>query len=218
MIIAMLGGLLAPAAQDESENTTVERFQTPIVVQQQSEVTTEIVPPAPPRRGNSVFNIPKTSTPYEEATESNEVGYNLHEVDEVVGCTSPRCRKKDCDGCYKDACNRCGGRGCNYCCHRNRKRLRVKSSCNMPLHFAYFPDTHGYYYFQPYHHDHIARHIGLISIVGGDKRAPYSTEYFAKFYTDVLGVEAKRPQKLPVLGPTSEESNELPDLEELLKK
>jgi|GEM_PF-4048236 len=218
ILIAILGGLLTPAAQDESENTTIERFHPPIVLQQQVDATTDIAPPAPSGRNSSVSSSIESSAPYEEVFESNESGYTLHEVNNVVGCTSnSRCQKGG-HRSSKDRCGKCENYGCDDCSWRNPEYLHSKSSCNMPLHFAYFPDTHGYYYFLPYHHDHIDRHIGLISVLGGDKRAPYSSAYFAKFYTDVLGVDAKRPQKLPNLRPTSDAVNELPTLEELLKK
>jgi hypothetical protein len=45
-------------------------------------------------------------------------------------------------------------------------------------HYSYYPPMHGYYYFRPYHHCHIARHQSLVSCWGGDPRNPYSNEIF----------------------------------------
>ncbi len=49
-------------------------------------------------------------------------------------------------------------------------------------HYPYFPPMHGYYYFRPYHHSHIARHQSLVAGWGGDPRNPYSNAIFQAVY------------------------------------
>jgi len=56
------------------------------------------------------------------------------------------------------------------------------NACNMPQHYAYFPAMHGYYYFRPYHHSHIAKHQQIASSWGADPRFPYSNEIFKTVY------------------------------------
>ena len=74
-------------------------------------------------------------------------------------------------------------------------------------HYAYYPKFHGYYYFRPYNHIHVERDAALAAAMGGDVRAPYSTEFlkpmFASFSTTnpVPPQAVKRPfdAKLPNL-------------------
>ncbi len=43
----------------------------------------------------------------------------------------------------------------------------------MPQHMAYFPDSHGYYYFKPYNFQHLPQHQQFVASFGGDTRNPY---------------------------------------------
>jgi len=68
---------------------------------------------------------------------------------------------------------RCDGRACT---------CPLCGACNMPQHYAYFPAMHGYYYFRPYHHSHIAKHQQIAASWGADPRFPYSNEIFKTVY------------------------------------
>ncbi len=67
----------------------------------------------------------------------------------------------------------CGGRACT---------CALCGGCNMPQHYPYFPAMHGYYYFRPYHHSHIAKHQQIAAAWGADPRFPYSNEIFKTVY------------------------------------
>ncbi|WP_166823884.1 hypothetical protein [Thalassoroseus pseudoceratinae] len=74
-------------------------------------------------------------------------------------------------------------------------------------HYAYYPKFHGYYYFRPYNYIHVERDAALAAAMGGDVRAPYSTEFlkpmFQSFATNspLPPQDEKRPfdAKLPKL-------------------
>jgi hypothetical protein len=38
---------------------------------------------------------------------------------------------------------------------------------------AYYPESHGYYYFQPYNYQHLPAHQQFVASFGGDIRNPY---------------------------------------------
>ena len=61
----------------------------------------------------------------------------------------------DCDGECLAGCPAC----CGTCaCHSGHCCLGLTCSpCNMLPHYPYFPAMHGYYYFRPYHHSHVAQ-------------------------------------------------------------
>lgn len=45
----------------------------------------------------------------------------------------------------------------------------------MPLHMAYHPESHGYYYLKPYNYQHLPVHQEFAASFGGDPRNPYDT-------------------------------------------
>ena len=57
---------------------------------------------------------------------------------------------------------------------------------------------HGYYYFRPYHHSHIARHQTLVAGWGGDPRNPYSNAIFQTVYA---GTAPQQEAPLPIPTP-----------------
>ena len=86
--------------------------------------------------------------------------------------------KEAADSCPTDshpAGSGCGhdvGLGCWWC--SNRFRASSHSACSMPPHYPYFPSMHGYYYFRPYHHSHLAEQQNLAAQWGEDPRMPYA--------------------------------------------
>ncbi|GAB4137482.1 MAG: hypothetical protein Tsb009_05050 [Planctomycetaceae bacterium] len=85
----------------------------------------------------------------------------------------------------------------------------------MPLHFAYYPEKHGYYYFRPYNYQHILEHQQIAPLLGADPQAPYETEMFQKFYAAVPDIDLG-PKQDETLQAISPEDKELPNLEDLL--
>ena len=81
-------------------------------------------------------------------------------------------------GC-QSGCRQRKESGRHGCC---LSRCCENSTCDMPPHFPYAPADHGYYYFRPYNYTHVFEHQALISSLGGDPRAPYSTADFARYY------------------------------------
>jgi hypothetical protein len=60
---------------------------------------------------------------------------------------------------------------------------------------------HGYYYFRPYHHSHIAAHQAVVAGWGGDPRNPYSNAiYRAVYAASGQGQDAPLPIP-PVVSP-----------------
>ncbi len=70
-----------------------------------------------------------------------------------------------------DCCDPCGS-GCRGKC----------AMCRMFPHYAYYPAMHGYYYFRPYHHSHLATQQAFVMRFGGDPRHPYANEVFGQVY------------------------------------
>jgi hypothetical protein len=58
------------------------------------------------------------------------------------------------------------------------------STCGLVQHYPYYPMLHGYYYFHPYHHDHVIAHQGFASSFGLDPRNPYSNDFFKAIYAE----------------------------------
>lgn len=62
--------------------------------------------------------------------------------------------------------------------------LGSSRGCDMPLHYAYYPPMHGYYYLHPYHHSHIPAHQAIAARLGMDPRNPYSNDFFKLIYAE----------------------------------
>jgi len=77
----------------------------------------------------------------------------------------------------------------------------IDSTCDMQPHCPYFPANHGYYYFRPYHHSHIAAHQASVASWGGDRRNPYSNAIFSRIYAEY---DAARSIGAPPSAPTSQ--------------
>jgi hypothetical protein len=60
-------------------------------------------------------------------------------------------------------------------------------------HCTYFPASHGYYYFRPYHHSHIAIQQHFVRQWGGDPRNPYDNAIFEGIYDGVVSGDLDMP-------------------------
>lgn len=76
---------------------------------------------------------------------------------------------------------------CSECCEDEFPGLFWcrHSTCDMLERVWYFPESHGYYYFRPYNHNHIGQHQNLATQWGIDPRNPYSNEIFQGIYQTV---------------------------------
>ncbi|MEX0704137.1 MAG: hypothetical protein WD069_18705 [Planctomycetales bacterium] len=124
------------------------------------------------------------------------------------------------DGGWCNACGACNDRTCREELHYYfSKGCRCRSTCDMPPHFPYFPEYHGYYYFRPYNWQHVWMHQALAPMLGEAPHTPYATTAFDAIYEQVLPAgheeEDTARQTLP-FSPGLERG--LPDLEELLKE
>jgi hypothetical protein len=100
------------------------------------------------------------------------------------GCQAEACCDSDCCGCGDcGAC--CGPDPLRRCCRALHRLHRcLNSTCDMPPHYPYFPPMHGYYYFRPYHHSHLASQQDFVASWGGDPRNPYANEIFQRVYAE----------------------------------
>lgn len=57
-------------------------------------------------------------------------------------------------------------------------------ACGLVQHHAYYPPMHGYYYFHPYHHEHVPMQQAFASSFGLDPRNPYSNDFFKAIYAE----------------------------------
>jgi len=91
------------------------------------------------------------------------------------------------------ACEECAaGNACGGC---GKVDDILCSSCDMGLHYPYFPAMHGYYYFRPYHHSHIPRQQLFVESWGGDRRNPYSNQVFQLVYEQYKADKASGEHK-----------------------
>jgi hypothetical protein len=103
-----------------------------------------------------------------------------------------------------------GGGRCSKCCR--------DSTCDMYQHMPYFPVNHGYYYFRPYNYVHVWKHQQWVTTIGGDPRNPYSRALFIPIYEQFENTTYEPDQKpSSTLNTLPTISNQLPDLEKLLK-
>jgi hypothetical protein len=72
-------------------------------------------------------------------------------------------------------------------------------------HYAYYPENHGHYYFQPYNWEHYSRDMAFLLGVG--HVAPYSEE----------GLHELKPTTVPEQPLIHVRREKLPNLEDLLK-
>ncbi len=122
--------------------------------------------PAAPLPGELLLQEPDPLVPYPE---------DIPIVESGEGCAECEGEGGSC-GC----CSICGNR----CQHHCFAAKWTGSTCNMMQHHAYFPAMHGYYYFRPYHHAHIAEQQQSVAGWGGDPRNPYANEIFKKVYAE----------------------------------
>jgi hypothetical protein len=118
-----------------------------------------------------------------------------------------------CHDCFGDGLAGCVDLyffGLFYGCH---------STCNMPLHYPYYPPHHGYYTFKPYNFLHVFDDQALAPSLRGDPRTPYATLQFEAFYAEAgVDSDVSLPEaKDLALQPLRRRTRPLPDLEELLK-
>jgi len=92
----------------------------------------------------------------------------------------------------------------------------LHSTCDMPLHFAYYPAHHGYYYFRPYNYTHVLADQAIAPTLGGDWRMPYATLQFRDMYAAMQIGRPVAEDLSMTIKPVSPMSPRLPKLEELL--
>ena len=153
-------------------------------------------PPAPNGKSkkSNANSVPGDDVPY--VTSPVHESPQLLEVNEV----------------FADEGYACGAGGCDDWCYRKHW---CRSTCDMPPHYAYPPESHGYYYFRPYNYRHVLFAQQIAPLLGADPIAPYETEMFQKFYADVPDIDLgnKGDDTLKSITP---EIEELPNLEDLL--
>jgi hypothetical protein len=72
---------------------------------------------------------------------------------------------------------------------------------DMPQHYPYFPEMHGYYYFRPYNYVHVPQQQEFVGSYGGDRRDPYSNELFKVIYAEFKAtLREKTPEIMPGAG------------------
>lgn len=89
-----------------------------------------------------------------------------------------------------------------------------RSTCDMPPHFAYYPQYHGYYYFRPYNWEHVWMHQTLAPMLGEAPHTPYATTAFEPIYAQLPPEALPDRQTLPL---TPGLEHRLPSLEDLLR-
>ncbi len=108
-----------------------------------------------------------------EFSEGESVEWGSETSENCESCSANACGSSCGDGCG----NGCGS--CGSCGHKCGCGL-----CEMPQHHAYYPVMHGYYYFRPYHHSHVAQQQLTATSWGEDPRAPYANSVFQKVYEE----------------------------------
>lgn len=86
-----------------------------------------------------------------------------------------------------------------------------QGSGNMPQHYAYFPAMHGYYYFHPYHYTQVVADQEFVSSFGGDRRNPYSNDFFKVIYAEYRAAEREgspEPIATPLPAPIPSKANQ----------
>lgn len=124
-------------------------------------------------------------------------------------------------GCYSgdgSGCSQCDCKGPSkwkLCKHTLHHAFKCRCDCDLIPHYAYYPEYHGYYYFLPYNHMHLAQHIGYAMSWGGSATSPYAEPHFTSIYE---AHESEDDRKLLGLVPRLPpfEETPLPDLESLL--
>lgn len=107
---------------------------------------------------------------HRSAAPTHHVGV-AHVGDDFDACDS-------CDSC--DSCDKHHSCRCWRCC--------VRSTCDMVPHAWYrYPESHGYYYFRPYHYTHVDLQREFITSIGGDHRSPYVDGLFEDIYREMEG-------------------------------
>ncbi len=98
-------------------------------------------------------------------------------------------------GCASSSCG-CGGG------HNGEYLADCFNTCNMPPHYRYFPQSHGNYYFRPYHYLTILHQQDAVRRYGGDPRHPYDNSFFEALYEQVESGEEREdvtpPEPLPL--------------------
>ena len=83
-------------------------------------------------------------------------------------------------------------------------------------HFPYFPKDHGYHSYRPYNYIHVLEHQYQALTIGGDPRAPYANNQFAKIYEKVGGGKYEELDQAQMSVPRLDRIEQpLPQLEEV---
>jgi hypothetical protein len=101
------------------------------------------------------------------------------QIVKTAPCESGPCVSSAC------GCSSCGS-GCCRCCENC-------ASCQMPQHYPYPAEMHGYYYLLPYHHSHLRLQQSFVASWGGDPRAPYANEIFEQVYSASAKDKSRTP-------------------------
>jgi hypothetical protein len=205
----------APAASDWSPTRVESRPLAQVAGQAAAQDANSKLPP-PPVGENTV---PTPAVPYDRAPasggNSGPMGSSTMMGGDCVG--SPQ--MTPVDQVFVDGDPGCGSCGPTECCSDWCKKcwwFGKHSTCDMPQHFPYPPEFHGYYYFLPYNYVHVLQHQQIAPMLGSVPFAPYETD-LQKVYVDAVGEkEATRPAGDGVLKPLNPDTGKLPDLEELL--
>ncbi len=111
---------------------------------------------------------------------------------------------------YGDECNN----GCCWLdeCWNDHLMRNCVGPGDLYPHYAYYPKFHGYYYFRPYNHIHVERDAAIVAAMGGDVRAPYSTEFLKPLFESFSSTTMipEQPTKRPF-------EAKVPNLEELVR-
>lgn len=121
------------------------------------------------------------------------------------------------DGYWYGDCGPCNNRTCKEEMKYYWSKFHgpCRSTCDMPPHFPYYPQYHGYYYFRPYNWEHVWMHQALAPMLGESPYTPYATTAFQPIYAELPPEELPDRQTLP-LTPGLERG--LPSLEYLLRE
>ena len=95
-----------------------------------------------------------------------------------------------------EPCQECG------CCCEGLLRGCCNAARTMYPHYPYYPPMHGYYYFRPYHHSHLAEQASFASSWGADPYNPYSSTVFQKVYAEYRAAHAGDPA-VPAVDPAA---------------
>lgn len=211
----------ATNANDEAE----QRFEMPkVIVRPVQRVAAEGPPAAPPPAPPAAPHVPPPAPPLDAPGAPPVATEGVAEPAPVFAdpLVAPGCETTNWQGAawgaggwYGD-CGPCNDRTCkeerDY--YFSKFHGPCRSTCDMPPHFPYYPEYHGYYYFRPYNWEHVWAHQALAPMLGESPYTPYATTAFQAIYAELPPEELPDRQTLPL---TPGLQHGLPSLEFLLQ-